>query len=78
MPPCRLRRRKFSVITHITLPPPATPHLENLFFACFRFLIIHPFFSGGQLTPLLLCADARAPWRVTLSMCPNFVVHIFA
>ena len=36
------------VITRITSPPPL---FRKLFFACFRFLIFHPFFQGGQLTP---------------------------
>ena len=30
---------------------PALIALKTALFACFRFLIFHPFFQGGQLTP---------------------------
>jgi len=33
-----------------------------LFFACFRFLIFHPFFQGGQLTPF---AHVRTRMEIT-------------
>jgi len=42
--------------------PAFTPHprSENCCFACFRFLIFHPFFKGGQLTPFApMCGR---PW----------------
>jgi len=45
------------VITRITSPPP--PFRKLLFFACLRFLIFHPFSSGGQLTPI--CPYVRTP-----------------
>jgi len=36
-------------------------NIENCsYFACFRFLIFHPFFEGGQLTQFAPCADAHA------------------
>ena len=36
------------------------PVLIALFVACFRFLIFHPFFQGGQLTPFApMCGR---PW----------------
>jgi len=63
MSPCHLWRRKFDyelvhsevylnkyvVSIYSAVLPPAFRKL--LFFACFRFLIFHPFFQEGQLTP---------------------------
>jgi len=37
------------VITRITPPQPTIQ--KTALFACFRFLIFHPFFPGGKLTP---------------------------
>jgi len=45
------------IITRITSPPP--PIQKTALFACFRFLIFHPFFQGAQLTHVPLCADAH-------------------
>ena len=45
-------------ITRITSPPP--PFRKLLFFACFRFLIFHPFSRGVSWPHLPLCADAHA------------------
>jgi len=41
--------------------PAFTPHIQKTaLFACFRFLIFHPLFQGGQLTPLArMCGR---PW----------------
>ena len=56
MPSCRLRRRNFENLTIKWCI------LFALFFACFRFLIFHPFFQGGQLTPF--AAMCGLPWVV--------------
>jgi len=46
------------VITRITSPP--SPIQKTALFACFRFLIFHPYFQGGQLTPFVpMCGR---PW----------------
>ena len=38
----------------VSIAPFSPPHSEN---CSFFFLILHPFFQRGQLTPLALCAD---------------------
>jgi len=44
-------------------PPPVR---KLLFFACFRFLIFHPFFQGGSADPI--CRYVRTP-MVALAIC---------
>jgi len=54
------------VSLHFTSLPP--PFRKLLFFACFRFLIFHSFFHGGQLTPFApMCGR---PWA-SLTGVPN-------
>jgi len=36
------------------------PFRKLVFFACFRFLIFHPFFQGGELTPFAPMCER--PW----------------
>ena len=55
----------------LTLPPRSTPtpppFRKLVFFACFRFLIFHLFFQGGQLTPSAH-AHGCCPWWVSFSI----------
>ena len=55
MPPCRLRRRKFSKFDYEMVHSEV---LKNALFACFRFLIFHPF-SRGSADPI--CPYVRTP-----------------
>jgi len=47
------------VITPITSSPPHPPFRKLLFFACFRFLIFHPFFQRVSWPHLPICADGQ-------------------
>jgi len=64
MPPCRLMQRKFGKFDYemvhseeylneyvliTSSPPPRPPIQKTALFACFRFLIFHPFFSALTL-----------------------------
>ena len=40
---------------------------KTVFFACFRFLIFHPFFQGGQLTPFATMCGR--PWSTLECVC---------
>ena len=52
MPPCRLRQRKFWKFDYEMVHSEV---LKNaLFFACFCFVIFHPFFQGGSADPICL------------------------
>ena len=55
MPPCRLRRRKFSKFDYEMVHSEV---LKNALFACFRFLIFHPFFQGVSWP---ICPYVRTP-----------------
>ena len=48
----------------ISSPPPHPPFRKLLFFACFRFLIFHPFFQGGQLTPFAPMYGRPCRWVI--------------
>ena len=58
-------------------PPPVR---KLLFFACFRFLIFHPFFQGGQLTPFApMCGRPWSHWPYasrTLVVYPSFHLRL--
>ena len=44
-------------------PPPPHSIQKTELFACFRFLIFHPFFQGGQLTPFASMCGRPLPCR---------------
>jgi len=47
----------------ILSPPPPHSIQKTALFACFRFLIFHPFFQGGQLTPFASMCGRPLPRR---------------
>ena len=90
VPPCCLGRFDYEMVLSevylnkyvVSIEPFSTPAFtppiqKNCFFACFRFLIFHQFFQGGQLTPFALCSDADRCHPVTKrSVCGSDVAML--
>jgi len=87
MPPSRLRQRKFWKFDYEMLhsevylnkymwsayiaPFSPPPFRKLLFFACFRFLIFHPFFQGGGSADPI-CPYVRTPMDRPLPVAERF------